>query len=111
MKLLESKNLLLRVYTQNIDGLEMLAGLSPEKLVECHGHFSSASCIDCGAPYDVEKCKQLMLSEPPVAPMCETCGVRAGSMKGCCVLCVCFLFIFIIILLLLFIFQFIPSCW
>lgn len=81
MKLLESKNLLLRVYTQNIDGLEMLAGISPEKLVECHGHFSSASCIDCGEPYDVEKCKQLMLSEPPVAPMCKACGVPAGSMK------------------------------
>jgi NAD+-dependent protein deacetylase sirtuin 2 len=43
MSLLASKGKLLRVYTQNIDGLEVLAQLAPEKIVECHGHFRTAS--------------------------------------------------------------------
>ena len=36
---------LLRLFTQNIDGLELLAGLPQEKLVFAHGSFDSASCI------------------------------------------------------------------
>ena len=35
---------LLRLYTQNIDGLELLAGLPQEKIVFAHGSFASASC-------------------------------------------------------------------
>jgi Sir2 family len=43
MSLLASKGKLHRVYTQNIDGLEVMANLPPEKIVECHGHFRTAS--------------------------------------------------------------------
>ena len=50
LKLLSDKGLLLRIYTQNIDGLEFLAGIPDDKLVECHGHFRTASCIDCHRP-------------------------------------------------------------
>jgi len=80
IKLLENKGILLRVYTQNIDGLEVLAGVSQERMVECHGHFRSASCIDCGAPYDIDACKSFML-EQNVAPTCQKCGVQ-GTNKG-----------------------------
>ena len=55
--------LLLRCYTQNIDGLELVAGISPSKLVEAHGSFSTASCIKCKASVD----KQVMndgMSQP-----------------------------------------------
>eukprot|EP00292_Cryptomonas_paramecium_P005783 CAMPEP_0113719384 /NCGR_PEP_ID=MMETSP0038_2-20120614/35770_1 /TAXON_ID=2898 /ORGANISM="Cryptomonas paramecium" /LENGTH=380 /DNA_ID=CAMNT_0000647721 /DNA_START=62 /DNA_END=1200 /DNA_ORIENTATION=- /assembly_acc=CAM_ASM_000170 len=52
LRMLHDKGLLLRVFTQNIDGLERLAGVLPEKLVECHGTFASASCIDCRHPAD-----------------------------------------------------------
>lgn len=48
--LLEQRGLLKRVYTQNIDGLEKLAGVSQDKLIECHGHFSTASCIKFMCP-------------------------------------------------------------
>jgi NAD-dependent SIR2 family protein deacetylase len=75
MKLLDRKGILLRVYTQNIDGLEVLAGVPPERLVECHGHFSSASCIDCGKSYDIEKFRSEILCEPPIVPICHKCGV------------------------------------
>lgn len=34
MKLLEEKGFLLRIYTQNIDTLERVAGISQEKIVE-----------------------------------------------------------------------------
>lgn len=63
--LLDQKGLLLRNYTQNIDGLEALAGVSPDRLVECHGHFRTASCIDCHKLH--LKCKETIVNE--VRPM------------------------------------------
>ena len=73
LKLLSDKGLMLRNYTQNIDGLEHLAGLPAEQLVECHGHFRTASCIDCGkaAPsLDV----QTTIVQSKEVPLCTTCG-------------------------------------
>ena len=47
IKYLHDKEILLRCYTQNIDGLERLAGLDEEKLVEAHGTFATSRCIKC----------------------------------------------------------------
>ena len=47
IKYLDDKEILLRCYTQNIDGLERLAGLDDEKLVEAHGTFATSRCIKC----------------------------------------------------------------
>ena len=47
IKYLHDKKILLRCYTQNIDGLERLAGLDDEKLVEAHGTFATSRCIKC----------------------------------------------------------------
>ena len=41
-------------HTQNIDSLERRAGLNPDLLVEAHGGFSSAHCVDCGHGYSQE---------------------------------------------------------
>jgi len=46
--LLQQKNKLLTNYSQNIDNLEAKAGISPEKLIQCHGSFATASCVKCG---------------------------------------------------------------
>lgn len=73
IKLLQDKNLLLRNYTQNIDGLEVLAGVDEAKLVECHGHFRTASCMNCGIPFDGNECKNIML-EQKEAPSCPKCS-------------------------------------
>lgn len=73
IKLLQDKNLLLRNYTQNIDGLEVLAGVDETKLVECHGHFRTASCMNCGVPFDGNECKNIML-EWKEAPSCPKCS-------------------------------------
>ncbi|VDD80372.1 unnamed protein product [Mesocestoides corti] len=49
-RLLYQKRILRRVYTQNIDGLERVAGVPPSKLVEAHGTFATARCLQCGRP-------------------------------------------------------------
>jgi NAD-dependent histone deacetylase SIR2 len=38
---------LLTNFTQNIDNLEGHAGILPEKLIQCHGSFATASCVEC----------------------------------------------------------------
>jgi NAD-dependent SIR2 family protein deacetylase len=53
-RLLSEKGKLLRVYTQNIDGLEKLAGLKEEQLVEAHGHFRAAHCSLCGYETEID---------------------------------------------------------
>ena len=54
IKLLEKKNLLQRCYTQNIDTLERLAGVSEDKLIEAHGSFGSSFCTLCKKEYSAE---------------------------------------------------------
>jgi NAD-dependent SIR2 family protein deacetylase len=69
--LLSQKGLLLRNYSQNIDGLEFLAGIPSREIVECHGHFRSASCIVCHRPSD--DCERTIL-ETNDFPTCNHCG-------------------------------------
>ncbi|CAD7956582.1 unnamed protein product [Amoebophrya sp. A25] len=47
LSLLMQKGLLQRVYTQNIDTLEKLAGLPDEMVVYAHGSFADVHCIEC----------------------------------------------------------------
>lgn len=58
LRLLDEKGLLLRVYTQNIDGLEFQAGLSENKVIQCHGGFQKSHCIECGQLQDNETIKR-----------------------------------------------------
>uniref|UniRef100_A0A8C5PDZ5 Sirtuin 3 n=1 Tax=Leptobrachium leishanense TaxID=445787 RepID=A0A8C5PDZ5_9ANUR len=51
LRLLYDKKLLMRLYTQNIDGLERAVGIPLEKLVEAHGSFYSSTCIKCLKTY------------------------------------------------------------
>ncbi|XP_047630735.1 NAD-dependent protein deacetylase sirtuin-3, mitochondrial isoform X4 [Phacochoerus africanus] len=54
LRLLHDKGLLLRLYTQNIDGLERASGIPASKLVEAHGSFASATCTVCRRPFPGE---------------------------------------------------------
>eukprot|EP00978_Attheya_sp_CCMP212_P003063 scaffold6251_cov52-Attheya_sp.AAC.1 len=47
LSFLEQHDMLLRVYTQNIDGLEQVAGLSSEKVEYAHGSLQWAECTRC----------------------------------------------------------------
>ena len=44
--------ILLRVYTQNVDGLDRKAGVPEDELIECHGSYSTNTCTKC---HDVSK--------------------------------------------------------
>ena len=44
---LETRGQLLRNYSQNLDGLELFAGI--ERYVPCHGNLAGASCLACRA--------------------------------------------------------------
>lgn len=46
--LLQQKGKLLTNYSQNIDNIESAAGILPEKLIQCHGSFATATCFQCG---------------------------------------------------------------
>lgn len=71
LKVLEDKSKLSRVYTQNIDGLELEAGLSQEKVIEAHGTFTSAACTSCQKKADIREVKkEIMLDRDPICPSC-----------------------------------------
>jgi NAD-dependent SIR2 family protein deacetylase len=48
---LDQQDMLLRIYTQNIDGLEQSAGVDENKIVYAHGSFTGATCMKCKAKY------------------------------------------------------------
>ncbi|XP_076179616.1 sirtuin 2 isoform X2 [Ptiloglossa arizonensis] len=72
IRLLWEKGLLFRHYTQNIDTLERMAGLPPEKLVEAHGTFHTGRCLKCRAPYTFPWMKVKIIEG--VVPKCEECN-------------------------------------
>ncbi len=47
LRLLQDKGKLLTLYTQNIDGIDLEAGIRRDKLVQLHGSFETATCISC----------------------------------------------------------------
>lgn len=46
--MLHRRGKLLTNYSQNIDNLEVKAGLPKDRLIQCHGSFGTASCVQCG---------------------------------------------------------------
>uniref|UniRef100_A0A0K2UY20 NADdependent protein deacetylase sirtuin2like [Strongylocentrotus purpuratus] n=1 Tax=Lepeophtheirus salmonis TaxID=72036 RepID=A0A0K2UY20_LEPSM len=74
IKLLESKGLLLRHYTQNIDCLERKAGVSQDLLVEAHGSFASSTCQLCGSRYDQAWMEKKLTEVDVVCCSREGCG-------------------------------------
>ncbi|KAM9753777.1 NAD-dependent protein deacetylase sirtuin-3 isoform 2-T3 [Menidia menidia] len=72
IRMLHHKGLLLRMYTQNIDGLEKLCGIPDDKLVEAHGSFSTASCHLCYTPYPPERAKDAIINGD--IPTCSFCA-------------------------------------
>ncbi|KAM8969471.1 NAD-dependent protein deacetylase sirtuin-3, mitochondrial isoform 5-T6 [Sarcophilus harrisii] len=71
LRLLHDKGLLLRLYTQNIDGLERAAGIPATKLVEAHGTFASATCTICRQSFSGEEFRvDVMADRIPRCPIC-----------------------------------------
>ncbi|XP_039616524.1 NAD-dependent protein deacetylase sirtuin-2 [Polypterus senegalus] len=74
IRLLKDKGLLKRCYTQNIDTLERVAGLSVEDLIEAHGTFYTSHCVStsCRQQYQLPWMKEKIFSEE--IPKCEKCN-------------------------------------
>ena len=79
IRLLQDKGKLLTNYTQNIDNLEEYVGISKEKLIQCHGSFATAACLECGFRAagdtiyeDIKACR---------IPRCQMCIARLQREK------------------------------
>lgn len=74
--LLERKGLLLRNFTQNIDCLERVSGVTPARLVEAHGSFAGAKCVECGVNQDSSRVRdRIMQGHRPMCDHCEGGGL------------------------------------
>jgi len=72
ISLLAQKGKLARHYTQNIDGLERLAGVPDELLVEAHGTYHKGSCLSCDNEFDEYIVKE-WINQSDI-PKCPACG-------------------------------------
>ncbi|CAI4037861.1 hypothetical protein SMKI_04G1950 [Saccharomyces mikatae IFO 1815] len=71
IKMLQTKGKLLRNYTQNIDNLESYAGISTDRLVQCHGSFATATCVTCHWNLPGERIfNKIRNLELPLCPYC-----------------------------------------
>ena len=70
--LFKNKGLLMKYYTQNIDSLDLKAGLNPPYLVECHGHMRTSTCCNCQLKVDTNLIKNIILKGE--IPKCQKCN-------------------------------------
>jgi len=75
---LEKRGKLHALITQNIDGLHLRAGTSPELVIEVHGNVHKAVCLDCGwkGPMQAVLARVRAGEEDPA---CSECG---GMLKS-----------------------------
>ena len=71
IKLCQDKGLLKRCYTQNIDTLERIAGVSDDKILEAHGSFSGNHCIECDHEMSDKELREYM--DKNEIPTCFNC--------------------------------------
>ncbi len=70
---LEKRGKLEMLITQNVDGLHLKAGTSPDRLVEIHGTLREVTCLSCGERAPMERALarvQAGEADPP----CRSCG-------------------------------------
>lgn len=82
MKLVDSKGYLHRVFTQNIDTLERLAGIPDEKMVEAHGSFANNHCIECEAEMSQQELKDIMWKDGTDKVNVPRCKNKSCKAKG-----------------------------
>uniref|UniRef100_A0A6B2L6P9 Deacetylase sirtuin-type domain-containing protein n=1 Tax=Arcella intermedia TaxID=1963864 RepID=A0A6B2L6P9_9EUKA len=70
IKELENKKKLLRHYTQNIDMLEQVCGITSS--VQCHGSFEKAKCITCPSTMTGNELRTIIHNEG--IPYCKNCS-------------------------------------
>jgi NAD-dependent SIR2 family protein deacetylase len=58
LRLLEKKGILFKNLTQNIDCLELKAGMAEEMVIPCHGDLRGAECAKCRETHPVDVYKE-----------------------------------------------------
>lgn len=70
---LERRGKLHTLITQNVDGLHLDAGTSPEILIEIHGTVREVVCVSCGRRGPMESALERVRSGE-ADPSCQACG-------------------------------------
>jgi NAD-dependent deacetylase len=70
---LERRGKLDTLITQNVDGLHLKAGHSPERLVEIHGTLREVVCMECGERAPMERALARVRAGEEDPP-CRSCG-------------------------------------
>ncbi|MBV8980545.1 MAG: Sir2 family NAD-dependent protein deacetylase [Acidimicrobiia bacterium] len=70
---LELQGKLHTLVTQNVDGLHLLAGSDPAKVVEIHGTMREVECLSCGERAPMERALERVRGGED-DPACRTCG-------------------------------------
>ncbi|CAF0987004.1 unnamed protein product [Brachionus calyciflorus] len=78
-KLLVSKNKVLKIYTQNIDNLELMSGIAEDKIIHAHGSFENGHCLECKMKYSLEWMKEKLDKENFLK--CEQDDCSGGLVK------------------------------
>lgn len=61
------------IITQNVDGLHQAAGVPNDRVIELHGNTTYATCLECGARYDLDSIRRAF-ERDETAPACSRCG-------------------------------------
>jgi NAD-dependent deacetylase len=70
---LERRGKLDTLITQNVDGLHLKAGSSPDRVIEIHGTMREVLCLSCGDRASIERAIERVLAGED-DPACRTCG-------------------------------------
>jgi len=70
---LERKGRLHTLVTQNVDGLHVAAGSSPDRMIEIHGTMREVMCMSCGERAPMERALDRVRAGEEDPP-CRTCG-------------------------------------
>ncbi|KAI9891820.1 MAG: NAD-dependent histone deacetylase sir2 [Vezdaea aestivalis] len=80
IRLLQDKGKLLTNYTQNVDNVEAAAGISRDRLVQCHGSFRKATCLECGARFPGPSLESKIRASK--VPRCSICPAPESRQTG-----------------------------
>jgi NAD-dependent deacetylase len=70
---LERRGILDTLITQNVDGLHLKAGSSPERVIEIHGTAREVVCLSCGERAPMERALARVRAGE-ADPPCRSCG-------------------------------------
>ena len=67
------KKLVRKIYAQNVDGLELKAGVPVDKMIFAHGKITEAACSNCNKSYDINILRDQYVMQDKIL-YCSTCG-------------------------------------